>query len=246
MDFNYTTQQDEDAYRSLASLVKNNNGFFKSAKQSALFMSGKVKYLWTRQFDKYDPVVNVHSMAKYFGIVVEPTDEVMVIDAMMRWANYGAKSWRPVTWIFVIDKFGVKAEYKLGYIGDMRAGTSVDTKKTTRLFVRDYSLPLPVDMFAAEEQAKKEQAARSATMQYVGKVGERSEFIATVKMTRPFESHFGNGMMTVLEDPQGNKIVYWNALGDVGDTVKFRATVKKHEEYKGVKQTTIQRAKVIA
>ena len=52
--------------------------------------------------------------------------------------------------------------------------------------------------------------------------------------------------MNNLVDAQGNVFVYWgNKLGNKGDVISLKATIKSHDVYKGVKQTIINRPKVI-
>jgi hypothetical protein len=88
--------------------------------------------------------------------------------------------------------------------------------------------------------------------QYVGEVGKRETFTATLVYTTDLESQFGVTHLYKFKDEAGN-ILVWFASSvfynvaegrdiDLGDTVKFDATVKNHEEYKGIKQTMISRA----
>ena len=52
--------------------------------------------------------------------------------------------------------------------------------------------------------------------------------------------------MNNLVDAKGNVFVYWGkCLGNKGDNIKLKATVKGHDVYKGVKQTNINRPKII-
>ena len=44
----------------------------------------------------------------------------------------------------------------------------------------------------------------------------------------------------------GNVVVYFgNNIANEGDEITFKATVKEHGEYKDVKQTIVQRVKVL-
>lgn len=67
----------------------------------------------------------------------------------------------------------------------------------------------------------------------------------TVMSMRSFESDFGVRTLVRFEDTPGNQIIWW-ASGDpdwldVGDVVDITATVKEHGDYKGTKQTIVQR-----
>jgi len=85
---------------------------------------------------------------------------------------------------------------------------------------------------------------------YYGEVGDRSELNLTLQFNVDFHSNF-NGRpvirwMNNLVDDKGNVFVYWgNKLGNKGDVISLKATIKSHDVYKGVKQTIINRPKVI-
>jgi hypothetical protein len=93
--------------------------------------------------------------------------------------------------------------------------------------------------------------------QFVGEVGQREKLTLTLVYTRDIEHEgYGYGSPTVthmykFKDEAGNVVtwfasnVYFNPQTqqdiNVGDTIVVTATIKKHEEYKGVKQTIITR-----
>lgn len=247
--FQWSRQEDSDAFRTLSSLVKYNKGLFKSAAQSKFVRSGRFHYIWMEGMDITDFERQSNAL-KLFNIKLDAGQQIIFTDAYMRWVGYGAKSLRPISWAFVIDAAGVVAQYKMKFVGDMRKGTGIDPSKTVVLFERDPATVLP-DFEAQERAAAAEKDAQNASKQYVGTVGERREFVATVKMVRQFEGrsfgYYDSGLrtMTMLEDEQGNSLVYWNSVGTKGEKVKFKATVKAHQEYKGVKQTVLSRAKVL-
>jgi hypothetical protein len=76
---------------------------------------------------------------------------------------------------------------------------------------------------------------------------ESGRMTLTLAKTAPFESSFGTRTMCKYLDEQGNVVVWW-ASGSVdmsvGTKIKVKATTKKHEEYNGVKQTTVRRLAV--
>ena len=89
-------------------------------------------------------------------------------------------------------------------------------------------------------------AKRLTPSSFVGEVGERSDFDLTLKFNLDFDSTFGRTWMNNLVDAKGNVFVYWGkCLGNKGDNIKLKATVKGHDVYKGVKQTNINRPKII-
>jgi hypothetical protein len=62
------------------------------------------------------------------------------------------------------------------------------------------------------------------------------------------EGQWGTTTLVSFEDKPGN-LIKWFASVDLddintGDVVDIKATVKKHDEYQGVKQTMVSRAKI--
>ena len=101
--------------------------------------------------------------------------------------------------------------------------------------------------FLAEERRKRELRLSEKTNEYVGMVGERLRNLeATVIRVRPSYGYYGDQTIVNLETPDGNTFV-WFASGNLdiekGEYWKFDATVKKHSEYKGVRQTQVTRVK---
>jgi len=85
-----------------------------------------------------------------------------------------------------------------------------------------------------------EAAARSS---HIGAIKERRDFELTIKLRTGFDGSFGYVHVFVMEDSAGNVVVYKGSvvLGERGDTVKFKATIKAHGERDGIAQTIITR-----
>lgn len=114
-----------------------------------------------------------------------------------------------------------------------------------------------------EEEAKREaeriareqaEAARKAISQHVGNVGDRISAEVTLERKINVEVPafgFGTQWMTIytFSDHDGNKLV-WKTSGslgrcvDEGEAITIKGTIKKHGEYKGEKQTELQRVKL--
>jgi hypothetical protein len=111
-------------------------------------------------------------------------------------------------------------------------------------------------------KAVEEQKARSA---FLGLENERREFKLHVdKMVEievPKFNYYDSGIMRMflMRDQDGNRVVYktksawYLTLQDgicsfvhEGDDITIKGTIKAHTEYKGEKQTIIQRAKVLS
>jgi hypothetical protein len=91
---------------------------------------------------------------------------------------------------------------------------------------------------------------REATIsEYVGATKERIELTLTLAKVNYFESQFGSMGIFKFYDADGNVII-WKTGSDprieVGATVKVKATIGDHKEYKGVKQTEVKRLTVLA
>jgi hypothetical protein len=97
-------------------------------------------------------------------------------------------------------------------------------------------------------QQKREDAVKSR--EWVGEVKKRQDFEKlTVKSMKSFETQYGRSTLVVFEDEPGN-LIKWFAtvkLDDLepGDVVDIKATPKKHGDYNGVKETMVNRAKIL-
>jgi len=90
--------------------------------------------------------------------------------------------------------------------------------------------------------------AQNAASGHLGAVGDKLTMTVTVERIIVLESQFyGTNYITIARDEQGNIISYKGRtdIGSAGDTLTIKATVKEHTVYKGVKQTVIQRPKVL-
>lgn len=101
-------------------------------------------------------------------------------------------------------------------------------------------------------------AAERAISKYVGSVGQRItvdvQYIGSPYFKRrPFNAwnpdDFEYVYLHTFKDESGNKIIWKTTSGidlEEGSTVKVTGTIKEHSEYKGEKQTIIQRCKIAA
>lgn len=102
-------------------------------------------------------------------------------------------------------------------------------------------------LIAKRDAARAARAEADALSQHVGTVGERREFtgeIVTSIFKRWFEYGPADHGYWIVKVRVGNDLISYMgsaALGERGDTVTFRATIKGHSEYKGVKETKVNR-----
>jgi hypothetical protein len=94
----------------------------------------------------------------------------------------------------------------------------------------------------AREEARQADADKSG---WLGTVGERRVFDLTIRMVIAMEGQYGYSYLHVMNDVDGNVVVYkgTNCLGEKGDAVSVKATVKEHDIRDGVRQTKISRPK---
>lgn len=101
-----------------------------------------------------------------------------------------------------------------------------------------------MDAAARIVEQNAERAAQDGTSAHVGEIKERIEFEASVEFTKEIDGFYGITTIIKLRDLDGN-VFTWFASGwhDVkrGDRVSIKGTVKKHDEYQGVKQTILTR-----
>ena len=85
--------------------------------------------------------------------------------------------------------------------------------------------------------------------QWIGEVGEKLKgFELNVISIKPYRSDYGVSHRVNFQDDNGNNFTWWSskAVDFVdGDRVKVEvATVKKHDEFNGIKSTTLLRPKI--
>ena len=106
---------------------------------------------------------------------------------------------------------------------------------------KGYAAALSVAYARAMDEIR-ERAARPES-KHVGVIGERIVFTATIHKIVAMESQFGTTYLSIMSDVDGNDLKWFgsNTLGEEGDTVTFKGTVKNHDEYKGRAQTIVTR-----
>lgn len=85
---------------------------------------------------------------------------------------------------------------------------------------------------------------------YVGTVGKRTEFEAVFGGLKSFPTDYGMLYIARFNTPNGQLVYrgtspFWPDSINPGDSLRFKATIKAHEEYKGFCQTHIQRVALL-
>ena len=98
----------------------------------------------------------------------------------------------------------------------------------------------------ARAQRQADYMARHGGSQHVGVIGDRHSFNVKIRFVKGFESLYGMTFIHVMDDAQGNVIVYKGSkeLGEKGANLSLVATVSEHGEREGIKQTIIKRPSI--
>lgn len=226
-----------DLARSLFSLVKFNDGLWKSAKQRNFLLDA---------MRKSEAVFNVEEGLYTFDIKLEEGQTAWIYTSTLRFAEYGYKSVRFVSTMFVFDQHGVKKTIRMKRRYSEDGKSSWIERGDASVHKVLWERSANVEIVELEEPIVPE----VKVSEFVGTVGDKISIDATVSMARYLGfGRFGNRYMTIFKDDQGNELVYWGLPAGItvdqkGTRVKLKASVKGFNEYNNKKQTIIQRPKV--
>lgn len=98
------------------------------------------------------------------------------------------------------------------------------------------------------EVARKARAKRAANSEHIGAVKERLTVDVTIESIHDCESDWGTTHIHKMIDSAGNALTWFSSSKrlTVGQAYTMKATVKKHDEYRGEKQTVVTRCKQVA
>lgn len=121
----------------------------------------------------------------------------------------------------------------------------VITRANAGTFISDRALAAVIKVVGELEA----QATRRANSKHTGTVGKRQVFTATVVRVASFErprfNSFGTETVWIVSmtDAEGNTLVSKSPAfhAEKGETLTFKATVKAHDEFRGERQTVVQR-----
>ena len=110
------------------------------------------------------------------------------------------------------------------------------------------SIPKAIDRYEEEKRGQEEKEKRAAESNYLGSVGEKiSVNFVSGREVACCETQFGLLHIYEFKDASGNTVVWKSSSGkDIPESGVVAGTVKSHEEYNGIKQTVILRAKITA
>ena len=110
------------------------------------------------------------------------------------------------------------------------------------------SIPKAIDRYEEEKKRQEEKERLAAESNYLGSVGEKilMNFVSGREVAC-CETQFGLLHIYEFKDTNGNTVVWKSSSSkDIPESGVVTGTVKAHEEYNGIKQTVILRAKITA
>lgn len=110
-------------------------------------------------------------------------------------------------------------------------------------YVTWQTIGIGVSLIAAVNRSRKVKVEKEegAKSQHVGTVGDRIVVEGEIVNRFGYDTPFGWVEKVVLRDADGNLLVAKNLPGVVGDTIRMKATVKEHSEFRGANQTILAR-----
>lgn len=110
------------------------------------------------------------------------------------------------------------------------------------------SIPKAIDGYEEKKKKQEEKERLAAESDYLGSVGEKiSVNFISGREVACCETQFGPLHIYEFKDANGNTVVWKSSSSkDIPESGVVAGTVKAHEEYNGVKQTVILRAKITA
>lgn len=103
-------------------------------------------------------------------------------------------------------------------------------------------LPVAHARYLEREIERAREREQRATSEHVGQPGARVELTLTVASIFEHEGDYGTKFITTLHDEAGNAYKWFGTYGlDRGSSYTATWTIKRHEEWKGEKQTVLTR-----
>lgn len=137
--------------------------------------------------------------------------------------------------------------YKEGFLGSMAWSFDTFGKLTE---AQTAAVLKGIDSREARraEWAKKN-AEENASSEFIGEIGKRVDITLSCYHVVVLEGYYGNSYIHLCKDPDSNIVVYKGNSIDFpskGETKVVKATIKDHNVREGVKQTIINRPKVLS
>lgn len=216
---------EQDMQKSLATLIKFNNGVFKTAKQRDFLVKSIV--------ESFNP--------KFAGIERLEGMKYFHFSSFVSWAE-GFRANRPYGWVYEVDSFGVKRQWKLGWNDPANDGRSycLDEKKTKLVWER------PVDCDTSHLVVEEKAEEYKPISEWVGAPKDKIRKDVEVVFCTWTAGYYPSFVIN-MKDDNGNVYVWFSSKGfdlSKGQKISIFGTVKAHDAYKDVKQTILTRCSI--
>jgi hypothetical protein len=240
-DISWYSQYDQESFIGLRSLVKNNNGVFKSIKQRDFMLENLPKRIRT--------LTDASKLKSEYDISFDPSKEKMAAITLGS-MRFGRMTNVNIGYVFILDSIGVTKQYKLKW--KLSGGRSIQDPAGT---VLEWTRPTSgIDSSALVD--KDPIPADTSTSQggYIGQPDDRIKNLPVTieRITGPFiragiqaSRHAATEYyVNQFRDDKGNVLFYFGSpLGYHGHKFEMTFTVKRHDKDKktGAPYTVISR-----
>lgn len=133
------------------------------------------------------------------------------------------------------------------YFADKAASVDMDENYVFgSLCAACLGVALEKNLIAKRDAARAIQHEQDLKSNWIGEVGQRLEFSGEIVSAYTHGATPYSSGYTMTKVRVGDDLVdFYGSLGERGDVIKFKATVKGHNEYKSVKTTRVNRPKLI-
>jgi hypothetical protein len=165
-----------------------------------------------------------------------------------------------------LKEAGCKFDYSLGWHCDHELAGYPQTKLTASQICNKNDNGVfngwrneELSQLISEAQRKQDELTAPMNSEYVGNVGDKIEMPVTLWKISTYKVQAFGGFYDRDEPKMQTKYIYsfidasgncliWNTTSfnelTAGDKLKLKGTIKRHSEYKGIKQTELQRCKM--
>lgn len=138
--------------------------------------------------------------------------------------------------------------YVLFFADKLNSADELDAVMTA-LGAACMGVALEKGLIAKRDAARAERREIDEQSNFIGTVGERREFTGEIVSAffRKYDPSYDEGFW-INKIRIGTDLICYvggKALGEVGATITFKATIKKHDEFKGIKSTQVNRPKLV-
>lgn len=138
----------------------------------------------------------------------------------------------------------IPLDYRTWFVESINEDSNLLSAKIAELMDREG------DVSEELERRRKEREKieiKKAASEYVGEIGTRQDFELKCNFITSFVGYYGTNWLFIFEDKDENTFKYLGSSClevEQGQTCVLTGTIKAHDEYKGEKQTVINRPKL--